>query len=67
MQKKKKTWGHVHKVQCKLEACRQYGLVVLRSGLTLSECEHIRSLEDCSISVTEECVEGEVLTFLWRG
>ena len=45
-----KTWGHLHKVQCELEECRQYHLMAVRSGLTFRHCEHIRSLQYCRYS-----------------
>ncbi|XP_069388419.1 uncharacterized protein [Paralichthys olivaceus] len=57
----KKTWGHLHKVQCELEECRQYHLMALRSGLTFSQCEHIRSLDHCREIATEEWLKDETL------
>lgn len=55
----KKTWGHLHKVQCELEDCRQYHQMALRSGLTFSQCEYIRSLEHCREIATEEWLKEE--------
>ncbi|XP_029976349.1 uncharacterized protein LOC115409346 [Salarias fasciatus] len=57
-----KTWGHVHKVQCELEECRQYHLLAVRSGLASKHCEHIRSLQYCTDTAQEECLKEETLT-----
>ncbi|XP_041664383.1 uncharacterized protein LOC121523528 isoform X2 [Cheilinus undulatus] len=57
-----KTWGHVHKVQCEMEECRQFHLMAVRSGLTLRHCEHIRSLDHCTVIAHEEFLQGEVLS-----
>lgn len=55
------TWGHLHKVQCELEDCRQYHLMAQRSGLTFSQCEHMRSVEHCREIATEEWLKEETL------
>ncbi|KAK0152218.1 HMG domain-containing protein 3 [Merluccius polli] len=50
----KKTWGHVHKIECELQECRQYHLMAVRSGMTSRHCDHIRSLDYCTEMATEE-------------
>ena len=57
-----KTWGHLHKVQCELEECRQYHLMAVRSGLTFRHCEHIRSLQYCTDTAEEEHLKEEILS-----
>ncbi|XP_074530337.1 uncharacterized protein LOC141793487 [Halichoeres trimaculatus] len=59
-----KTWGHVHKVECELEECRQSHLTAVRSGLLSKHCEHIRSLQYCTDITQEECLQEETLTAL---
>lgn len=57
----RKDWGKQHVIKCELEDCRQYQLLALRSGLAPSTCDHIRSLDYCSNTVTEEPLKHDVL------
>ncbi|CAJ1071563.1 uncharacterized protein LOC112141289 isoform X2 [Xyrichtys novacula] len=55
----RKTWGQ-HSTTCELEDCQQYHLLAQRSGLP-SFCHHIRSLDYCATTATEETLDHEVL------
>lgn len=57
-----KTWGHVHRILCELEECKQFHLMAGRSGLTFRHCDHVRSLDNCTEMATEEFLKEEVLT-----
>ncbi|XP_041859627.1 uncharacterized protein LOC121651457 [Melanotaenia boesemani] len=44
-----------------MEDCHQYHLLVQRSGLSFSMCHHIRSVDYCTTTATEEPLRHEVL------
>ncbi|KAM4536415.1 uncharacterized protein PAE49_021033 [Odontesthes bonariensis] len=58
----KKTWGRVHNIECELQECRQCHLMAVRSGLASPHCDHVRSLDYCSETATEEVLKEEVLS-----
>lgn len=57
----KKTWGKHHQVRCELQECCQYQQLAYRSGQSFSLCEHLRSLDYCSVTVFEELLDPSVL------
>lgn len=57
----RKTWGQ-HVTKCEMEDCRQYHLLVQRSGLSPSLCHHIRSVDYCSTTASEGPLHHQVLS-----
>ncbi|XP_076863832.1 uncharacterized protein LOC143516123 [Brachyhypopomus gauderio] len=57
----KKTLGENQFTGCELGECYQYHLLAQRSGCAFSYCEHIRSLDYCSCTASEEELEERVL------
>ncbi len=57
----RKTWGQQHVTRCEMEDCRQYHLLAQRSGLSHSLCHHIRSLDYCNTTASEEQLDHQVL------
>ncbi|XP_031416705.1 uncharacterized protein LOC116218625 isoform X2 [Clupea harengus] len=48
-------------VRCDLKECQQYQQMAQRHGLTVSHCQHTRSLEYCTETAADESLEPEVL------
>ncbi|KAF7658616.1 hypothetical protein LDENG_00009970 [Lucifuga dentata] len=57
----RKTWGKCHRIRCEMEECHQYQLLAQRSGLMHSLCEHIRSLDYCSLKTVTDFLDHNVL------
>lgn len=57
----RKTWGQHQVTRCEMEDCRQNHLLAQRSGLSHSLCHHIRSLDYCNTTASEEQLDHQVL------
>lgn len=57
----KKTWGLQQVTACEVEECRQHPLRTSWGGLSDGLCDHLRSIDYCSKTVTEEPLQPEVL------
>lgn len=55
------TLGHKHISHCEMVDCQQYHLLVKRSGLSHSLCEHIRSVDYCTTTAREDILQQHVL------
>ncbi|XP_047434853.1 uncharacterized protein LOC125004356 isoform X2 [Mugil cephalus] len=57
----RKTLDQQNVTRCEMEDCRQYHLLAEQSGLSPSLCHHVRSLDYCSTTASEEQLDHQVL------
>lgn len=56
-----RTWGQQHVTRLETEDCRQFHRLAQRGGLPHSLCHHIRSLDYCDATASEEQLDYQVL------
>ncbi|KAM9344390.1 uncharacterized protein KZ484_016720 [Pholidichthys leucotaenia] len=58
----KKTWGVTHKVLCDLDICNNHVELTQQSGLLVTQCIHLKSLDYCIGNFPTDDLSEDVLT-----